>query len=121
MKKRYTAYLPATAYMAVILVLSIRPAPQGLPDLWEIDKLYHFISYAIMGCLWARALDVKGRGINSIIIPAALISAVFGAFVEVCQAFVPMREASVLDALANGLGGTVGAFVCARVRLRRLS
>jgi len=120
MRMGYARYLPAAAYMAFIFVISVRPVPEGLPDVWQIDKLYHFAAYALMGCLWARALDEKGRVINGVIVSAALISAVFGAFIEVCQAFTPMREASVLDALANALGGLAGAFVCARVRFKRL-
>lgn len=109
--------------MAVIFVLSVRPAPQGLPVFWEIDKLYHFIAYAIMGCLWVRALDADagGRVMNSIVIMAALVSAVFGAFVEVCQAFTPMREASVQDGLANGFGALAGSYLYARLRLKRLT
>lgn len=101
--------------MAFIFVLSIRPMPAELPDIWQIDKVYHFAAYAVMGALWVRALGAKGKGARYTIVVASVISAFFGAFVEVCQAFTPTREASLLDALANGAGGVFGAFIFTRL------
>lgn len=116
---RYSrTYLSALAYMALIFVLSIRPMPAELPNIWQIDKVYHFAAYAVMGALWVRALGAKGKGAR-IIIVASIISALFGAFVEVCQAFTPTREASLLDALANGAGGVFGAFIFTRLNRRK--
>lgn len=118
MKSRYIAYLVTTAYMAVILLMSVSTPVQG-PQIPDIDKLQHFVAYAVMGCLWVWALESKDRSRRNIILTAAVISTVFGALVEVCQSFTLTRSASFLDALANGLGAVAGSYFYARLRLKR--
>ncbi|OGQ60525.1 MAG: hypothetical protein A3J24_11675 [Deltaproteobacteria bacterium RIFCSPLOWO2_02_FULL_53_8] len=116
MKSRPIAYLSAIVYMAVILVMSVMPA-QG-PQIENLDKLEHFAAYAIMGGLWIWALEARSAGKLNIIMSAVVISAVFGALVEVCQSFTQTRTASFLDALANGFGAIAGSYVFARIRLK---
>lgn len=117
MKSRYPAYIIAIAYMAVIFAMSL-VSVEG-PEVPNIDKLHHLVAYAIMGCLWVWALGVKDCNRRNVIITAAIISTVFGAFIEVCQSFTLTRSASFLDALANGLGAVAGSYIYARLRLKR--
>jgi VanZ family protein len=102
------------AYMLLIFFLSVRPGPAPLPGIWQIDKLYHFLAYALMGFLWVWTLGglvslKKGALIPARALGAAfIISTLFGAVMEVFQYFLPPREASFLDAAANALGALAG-------------
>ncbi len=117
-------------YMLFIFLLSVRPGPAPLPGVWQIDKLYHFLAYAVMGLLWMWTLggtpSLKKEGL---IPPRALgaafvISTLFGAVMEVFQYFLPPREADLFDAAANALGALAGAVVAGwalKVLVRRSS
>ena len=102
------------AYMLLILFLSVRPGPAPLPGVWQIDKLYHFLAYALMAFLWmwmlggAASFKKKGLIPASALGAAFAISTLFGAVMEVFQHFLPPREASFLDAAANALGALAG-------------
>ncbi len=90
----------ALLYMAGIFWLSSQPGPAvGLPHPW--DKLAHAAEYAGLGFLLARATGAPA--------PAWLLAALYGAGDEFHQAFVPGREASPLDWLADALGALLGA------------
>ncbi len=113
MRGVFRYHLPPAVYMAVILYLSLRPPPIGPPLFLHADKLIHFAAYAVMAALWMRTFaraEATGRAIAASI----LISFVFGAFVEVMQSYAPPREASLLDAAANGLGAIAGAYAFKR-------
>lgn len=95
---------------------SLTPMPEGLPDIWEIDKAYHFAAYAAMGWLWVRATRSKEgfAGPRAVII-AGVAAFLFGALVEMLQSFVPERTPDVIDAIVNGAGGVTGAVISSRV------
>ncbi len=111
------------AYMLLILFLSVRPQFGPLPEIWRIDKLYHFLAYAVMGFLWAWTLLGRvsfkraepawrdGRATRRIVAAAFVISTLFGVAMEVLQHFTPLRSAEAMDAVANALGALVGAVV----------
>ena len=94
-------YLAAAAlYMGLIFHLSSLPGGQvGIPAPW--DKLAHLAEYAVLGFLLGR-----GSGRVSL---AFLVAALYGATDELHQAFVPGREASALDWLADAAGAFLGA------------
>ncbi len=71
----------------------------------QIDKLYHALAYTVLAIL----LAFTGRWKRNVFL-IFLISVAFGLFMEVCQFFVPYRNASITDAMANGLGAIVGAY-----------
>ncbi len=104
------------SYMVLIFVLSVRPAPEGLPGFWQMDKLIHAGVYGVMGLL---ALRVTGRfaatGKRRAALYAFLISFIFGAFMEVVQSFIPVREGSVYDCIANGVGAFIGVYIAAGI------
>jgi VanZ family protein len=112
------------AYMLLILFLSIMPKPGPLPEIWRIDKLYHFLAYAVMGFLWVWTLrgrarpawraDPAWRATRRIVIAAFVISTLFGVAMEVLQHFAPLRSLEVMDAVANALGALLGAMVAGR-------
>jgi len=119
--KRFLIYrAPTIAYMALVFALSANPMPEQVPDYWQIDKLYHFSAYLVMGALWARALfnGRAGRPAAVLLVAAVVITVFFGGMVEVYQSFLPYRTGDILDALANGAGGLAGVVLFARLKSR---
>jgi len=105
------------SYMALIFVLSVEPAPEGIPGFWQMDKLVHAGVYAVMGLL---ALGVTGRFVPAgskrrAALYAFLISFIFGGAMEVVQSFIPVREGSVYDCIANGVGAFIGVYIVADI------
>jgi len=100
--------------MALIFaVSSLKQPPLPMPKFeWlTIDKLYHFIEYAILGILLAWAfVKAKPSVVPSRLIwlIAAVLSILYGASDEWHQTFVPGRYATFADWIADVLGSTAG-------------
>ncbi len=110
-------WVPSLLYMALIFVVSSMEQP-SLPmpkfEWLTIDKLYHFIEYAILGGLLAWAfVKAKPSIIPSTLIwgLAAAISILYGASDEWHQTFVPGRCATLADWVADVLGSIAGVLV----------
>ena len=112
--KNLKCWAPPLLYMVLIFVVSsLEQPPLPMPEFeWlTIDKLYHFIEYAILSGLVARAL-VKAK---PSVVPARLVwhvaavfSILYGASDEWHQTFVPGRFATVADWVADVLGSIAG-------------
>lgn len=86
--------------MAGIFYLSSRPGEAvGLPAPW--DKLAHLLAYALLGFLLGLGLGREGQAFG--------VAALYGLLDEFHQSFTPGREVSLLDFLADALGGALGA------------
>lgn len=102
--------------------MSLVPHPPQGPEIHGIDKFYHFMMYAVMGLLLARAVtagagpDAKAR---RVILITALAGFLFGVLMEIGQMFVSERSTEVLDALANGAGALFGSIVYGRLALKK--
>lgn len=102
--------------MALIFAISsMEQPPLPMPEFeWlTIDKLYHFIEYAILGGLLARAfVAAKPSTVPSqrVWYIAALLSILYGASDEWHQTFVPGRFATFADWVADVLGSIAGVF-----------
>ena len=107
-------WAPPLLYMALIFaVSSMKQPPLPMPKFeWlTIDKLYHFIEYAILGGLLARAfVKAKPSVVPSQLIwgLAAVLSILYGASDEWHQTFVPGRLATLADWVADVLGSIAG-------------
>ncbi len=110
---RFVKYwLPFIVYASVIMWVSLTPMPEGLPEIWQIDKVYHLGAYAVMGGLWVRAVRGEERTIRArTVLVAGCVAFVFGAAVEILQLLVPERSSDMIDALVNGAGGFTGAII----------
>lgn len=95
--------------------------PQG-PEIYGIDKFYHFMMYAVMGLLLSRAVTA-GAGPDArarrVVLITALAGFLFGVLMEIGQMFVPERSPEALDALANGAGALAGSIVYGRLALKK--
>jgi len=102
----------ALVYLAVVFVLSHIPG-QHLTfafDVW--DKAIHFAEFVPLGFLlagWMARRTWAPRARLPLTLAVAAVVAIFGAADELHQWFVPNRSATVGDALADALGGLVGA------------
>ncbi|MBI2040488.1 MAG: VanZ family protein [DPANN group archaeon] len=107
-------YLPATlVWVAGLFAGSVLPGRSLLATEIERFNLFgfglHFLGYLIFGLL--LVLTLKNYGIKNSFAYSVLIAAAFGLAMEGLQMFVPNRDPSVIDALAN----TVGAFISAGI------
>ena len=112
--KNLKYWVPPLLYMALIFwVSSLEQPPLPMPEFeWlTIDKLYHFIEYAILGGLLAIAF-VKAKPAvmpsKLIWLVAAVLSILYGASDEWHQTFVPGRFATLADWVADVLGSIAG-------------
>ncbi|MDC1266496.1 VanZ family protein [Crocinitomicaceae bacterium] len=85
-------------------VLSLIPPESGV-ELGDHDKWNHFIAYSILALNWTflkTNQKVFWLGLGACFL--------YGLILEFLQGFVPGRESSIMDALAN-LGGVMSGFV----------
>lgn len=110
---------PVCGYAGLIFYLSAQPHPEThLPFVTLFsDKVLHAVEYAILGALCYRAF--RGSGYHSwrqhAILAAILLASLYGMSDEVHQAFVPFRNSSWLDWLADTVGASFGVAAMHRV------
>ena len=110
---------PVCAYAALIFYMSSQSHPEDqVPFVTHFsDKVLHAVEYAVLGALCYRALHASQREPwrRQAILLAVLFTALYGISDEIHQSFVPFRESSWLDWVADTIGGTIGAGVVHRV------
>jgi VanZ family protein len=108
-------WLPVVLYAGMIFYLSSQSHPdEQLPSflLKDVsDKVLHAVEYAVLGGLCYRAFrwGVKGPMASYAIFFAIITASLYGVTDEVHQFFVPFRESSWLDWLADTAGAAIGA------------
>lgn len=111
MLKAISIWLPPLIYVPMIFILSIRPMPEYIRG--NTDKVIHLLVYALVGALFTRVL-VSGMHIDKKkkAIALALISSIFlGSLIEGVQYFIPYRDASFADMIANAAGALIGVSI----------
>ena len=122
--RRIWYWLPVVAYASLIFYLSSLPHPEEeLPKfLFEKigDKLLHLVEYAVLALLCYPAFRwVAGRRVaQQAVLVTILAVSFYGMTDEVHQAFVPFRESSWLDWVADTAGGVIGALCASRLMER---
>ena len=108
-------WLPVALYAGGIFYLSSQSHPEKqLPSfLFEdvSDKVLHAVEYAVLGGLCYRAFRwATGSVVSRQAVVLAIITAsVYGITDEAHQFFVPFRESSWQDWLADTIGAAIGA------------
>ena len=108
-------WLPVVLYAGAIFYLSSLPHPdEHLPSflLKDIsDKVFHAVEYAVLGGLCYRAFrwNVNGQVASHALLFAIVTASLYGITDEVHQFFVPLRESSWQDWLADTTGAAIGA------------
>ena len=88
--------------MVGITVLSLLPPKSGV-ELGSHDKMSHFIAYSVFSFNYGLVVSTIKKHFYGL---PFLIA--YGMFMEFCQGFVPGREPSWLDILANSSGVAIG-------------
>ena len=82
---------------------------KGIP-IPNVDKVAHFGLYFILTMLFAYWIG-QSRRTGQAVLLAIIVCGLYGIFDEVTQAFVPSREPSLFDYLAN-CTGIIGGVIC---------
>jgi len=116
--------LPAIVWALAIFVSSSIPADK-LPELviFKVDKLTHFVVFFLFAVLIHRAAKFQNRfpslSHHSLMV-TVVVTILYGVVDEVHQSFVPNRDSSVMDLIADAVGATLYATaVWLREKLRR--
>jgi VanZ family protein len=108
-------WVPVALYAGVIFYLSAQSHPEEqLPSflLKDVsDKVLHAVEYGILALLCYRAFRwAAGPAVvRQAVVLAIVTASVYGVTDEVHQFFVPFRESSWLDWLADTIGAAIGA------------
>ncbi len=96
-----------------IAILSLLP-PKSIEKIGEHDKINHFIAYAVL----SLNVGVVLKKLKTYVFFLPLIIA-YGLLLEYLQGFVPGRQPSWLDALANSMGVLFGLILMFLVRFTK--
>jgi len=109
-------WVPTICYCLLIFGLSSLSKGVYIPSPFGVDKVVHFVEYGVLGFLLARLIiNVQSTFSRRFLIGLVVILAtLYGISDEVHQAFVPGRNASPWDVVADGLGGVMGALIYTR-------
>ena len=109
------AYLPFAALCVVLYLFSSmsHPAfPRFLIKVPHYDKLVHFCAFALMGISSALAVGFRTKSLGAkTLLEAFLMAIVYGVIDEVHQSYVPFRDPSIPDLIADALGAFFGAYL----------
>jgi len=112
---------PVVAYALLIFFLSSRQ--NFSPDVqffWGFDKIAHFVEYFFFGaliCRWFSVMKLIRKGKMAFIL-TIMIGIGYALSDEWHQSFVPGRDASLWDVLADAAGVAAGAATYRRLRLK---
>jgi VanZ family protein len=91
-------------YVLLVVLMSLLPGPARGPSLGHLGDVLHFFAYSGMAVLALLSFGSKTA------IFVSLLSAVgLGALLEWGQSFIPGRQMSFMDQIANTLGVLSGA------------
>ena len=114
-------WLPVGLYAGVIFFLSSLSHPEDeLPSflLQEVsDKILHAVEYGILSLFCYRAFRwaAGAAAARHAVLLAVVTASVYGLTDEVHQAFVPLRDASWQDWLADTVGAALAAVGVGRI------
>ena len=95
--------LSFSAVLIGIGVLSLMPPSSGI-ELGDHDKWNHFIAYSTLALNWT--ILKSNQKVFWLGLGACFL---YGLILEFLQGFVPGRESSIMDALANTCGILIGS------------
>ena len=120
-------WVPVALYAGAIFFLSAQSHPEDQLPLFLLqdvsDKVLHAVEYGILSLLCYRAFRrAAGPAVaRQAVVLAILTASAYGLTDEVHQAFVPLREASWQDWLADTVGATLAAVGVGRIRRTSVS
>jgi VanZ family protein len=111
--KKFTIYwLPLIIYCGALFIQSSFAAT-GQYSVSFFDKILHFTAYALLGILFFRALGTlairKRTHLTALL--SIMAASLYGLSDEIHQYFVPLRDADMLDWLADVIGSICGVLL----------
>jgi VanZ family protein len=112
LKNFLICWLPLLIYCLAIYIQSDYPSPAKIPTWTFSDKILHFGAYGLLGILFFRAYATLSLKANkTLLILLSIGSAtLYGVGDEIHQYFVPFREASMMDGVADAMGSICGVY-----------
>ena len=108
---RFLFLLLALSWAGVLYYLSAQPGTDTPPLFIHQDKVMHFIAFSLLGFLAMGAVRAKGNTHrNWQVWLIVLLVGLYGMSDEFHQRFVPGRDASMHDVVADMAGGIMGAW-----------
>jgi VanZ family protein len=107
-------WFPVLIYCLLIFIQSSLPSPESLSAVPGMDKVLHFLAYAVLAGLFFRAFGktpATGKNLLLATLLSIAAAAVYGISDEIHQHFVPSRNADVIDAIADIAGSFAGAII----------
>lgn len=108
---RYLFRALTVGWMMLIYILSSQPSLPMSELFTGEDLLAHVAFYAVLGVFMARSLTPPRVTAWNRILLLTILVAVYGVLDEYHQSFVPGRDVSAWDILADGLGGFLAALM----------
>lgn len=99
--------LLAIAVTIVIAVLSLIKVGKQPINFHNIDKVEHFIAYAVLSFFWLLALGKTQKSILLLV----LVCIFYGMIIEVFQGMTGYRTFDFVDMIANTIGVLIGLFI----------
>lgn len=119
---RAARWAPPAIWVVAILIGTSWPGVRVGPDDLALDKVAHFVAYAVLAALSLRATETPYLWRTAL--KVIVIVSVFGAIDEWHQSFIPNRSMSFLDWVADTVGAVAGALAARYVPIfapRRVS
>lgn len=101
-------------YIILITILSHQPADdisEVSPNIKNVDKLFHFIEFSILGFLIFGSLCLNSKEFDQILSLSIKIGILFSCLDEYHQSFVDGRDSSLADLIFDILGVFFGTFL----------
>ena len=117
-----SSWAAVAGYMALIFILSACSFHTPLfrnAQKFHLDWGVHVVEYTVLGFLLARAFRISSPGWNTAYLWMAVLAVgvFYAATDEYHQSFVPSRDASVYDGMADTAGLSLGCWM--RLKKRR--
>ena len=103
-------WFPVFLYSGIIFYASSLPDLKPPLKITNIDKAFHVLEYLPFGFLLARAFIQQWPAVK-IWQVVTICSLLYGISDEYHQSFVPGRESSVIDVVADTIGGFLGVWI----------
>ena len=101
-------------YIILITIISHQPADdisEVSPNIKNVDKLFHFIEFSILGFLIFGSLSLNSKEFDQILSLSIKIGILFSCLDEYHQSFVDGRDSSLADLIFDILGVFFGTFL----------
>ena len=101
-------------YIILITILSHQPADdisEVSPNIKNLDKLFHFIEFSILGFLIFGSLSLNSKEFDQILSLSIKIGILFSCLDEYHQSFIDGRDSSPVDLIFDILGVFFGTFL----------